>query len=152
MKREIIRAEKIAQRILHLRGQRVMLGQDLASLYEVTVSALTQAMKRNADRFPTDFVFQLTTKEFANLKSQFVISSWGGSRSRPYAFTEQGVAMLSSVLNSDRAWVAHASRVWVSASRRNELPRCGLTFNGLLNPQWRDAIASTRDACATQSR
>jgi hypothetical protein len=101
MKREIIPAERIAQRILHLRGQ--MLSQDLASLYEVTVGAVTQAMKRNADRFPEDFVFQLTAKEFANLKSQFVISSWGGSRSRPYAFTEQGVAMLSSVLRSQRA-------------------------------------------------
>ena len=86
-----------------LRGQRVMLSQDLASLYGVTVGALTQAVKRNANRFPNDFVFQLTAEELTNLKSQFVISSWGGSRSRPYAFTEQGVAMLSSVLNSKRA-------------------------------------------------
>jgi hypothetical protein len=103
MKREIILAERIAQRILHLRGQKVMLSQDLASLYQVSVGAVTQAMKRNADRFPENFVFQLTAKEFANLKSQFVISSWGGSRSRPYAFTEQGVAMLSSALRSQRA-------------------------------------------------
>jgi hypothetical protein len=84
MKREIIPAERIAQRILQLRGQKVMLSQDLASLYRVTVGALTQAMKRNVDRFPEDFVFQLTPDEFAN-------------------FTEQGVAMLSSVLKSERA-------------------------------------------------
>lgn len=86
-----------------LRGQKVMLSQDLGSLYGVTVGALTQAVKRNAKRFPKDFVFRLTAGEFTNLKSQIVISSWGGSRNRPYAFTEQGVAMLSSVLNSERA-------------------------------------------------
>ena len=72
-------------------------------MYGVTVGALTQAVKRNRDRFPKDFMFQLSTDEFANLKSQIVISSWGGLRSRPYAFTEQGVAMLSSVLRSARA-------------------------------------------------
>jgi ORF6N domain len=103
MKRQIIPAARIAQSMYLLRGQKVMLSQDLASLYGVTVGALTQAVKRNANRFPKDFVFRLTAEEFTNLKSQFVISSWGGSRSRPYAFTEQGVAMLSSVLNSERA-------------------------------------------------
>ena len=87
-----------------LRGERVMLGQDLAALYGVTVSALTQAVKRNQNRFPKDFAFQLASEEFTNLKSQFVISSWGGlRRALPYAFTEEGVAMLSSVLNSERA-------------------------------------------------
>ena len=81
-----------------------MLSPHLASLYEVEPRALNQAVKRNLDRFPADFMFQLNAREFDNLKSQFVISSWGGSRrSRPYAFTEQGVAMLSSVLNSRRA-------------------------------------------------
>ncbi len=103
MKREIIPVTRIAQSIHLLRGQKVMLSQDLASLYRVTVGALTQAVKRNANRFPKDFVFQLTAEEFTNLKSQFVISSWGGVRSRSYAFTEQGVAMLSSVLKSERA-------------------------------------------------
>src|ERR1700730_1512648 len=102
MSRDIIPIPRIAQAIFVIRGQKVMLSQDLASLYGVTVGALTQAVKRNADRFPKDFVFQLTVEEFANLKSQIVISSWGGSRSRPYAFTEQGVAMLSSVLKSKR--------------------------------------------------
>lgn len=81
-----------------------MLSTDLAELYEVEPRVLVQAVQRNRERFPTDFMFQLNRTEFANLKSQFVISSWGGARrSTPYAFTEQGVAMLSSVLRSQRA-------------------------------------------------
>ena len=103
MKREIIALERVTHAIFVLRGQRVMLSPDLAALYGVIVGALTQAVKRNPNRFPKDFVFQLKVEELAILKSQFVISSWGGSRSRPYAFTEQGVAMLSSVLKSERA-------------------------------------------------
>ena len=104
MRKEIIPGARIAQKILCLRGQQVMLSQDLAALYGVAVKALNQAVKRNASRFPSDFVFQLTSEEFGNLKSQIVTSSWGGvRRALPYAFTEQGVAMLSSVLNSERA-------------------------------------------------
>ncbi len=103
MKTEIIRSAQIAQAIQLIRGQKVMLGQDLASLYGVTAGALIQAVKRNPARFPKDFLFQLSAEELANLKSQIVISSWGGIRSRPYAFTEQGIAMLSSVLRSERA-------------------------------------------------
>lgn len=103
MKKELIPIGHITQTIYLLRGQKVILTQDLASLYDVTVGALTQAVKRNRNRFPKDFVFQLTAEEFANLKSQIVTSSWGGRRALPYAFTEQGVAMLSSVLRSDRA-------------------------------------------------
>ena len=81
-----------------------MLSFDLAALYGVEPKALVQAMKRNIDRFPEDFMFQLTDQEFRNLKSQIVTSSWGGMRrAKPYAFTEQGVAMLSSVLRSKRA-------------------------------------------------
>ena len=81
-----------------------MLSPHLAELYGVEVRALNQAVKRNRERFPHDFMFQLNAREFDNLKSQIVISSWGGSRrARPYAFTEQGVAMLSTVLNSERA-------------------------------------------------
>jgi hypothetical protein len=103
----------IASRILALREQRVMLDADLAQLYGVETRVLIQAIKRNALRFPADFMFQLTTEEFANLRSQFVISSsgtgahsgYGGRRYAPYAFTEQGVAMLSTVLNSERAVV-----------------------------------------------
>jgi hypothetical protein len=95
---------QIESRIFLIRGQRVMLSTHLAELYEVEPRALVQAIKRNAERFPDDFMFQLNAGEFANLKSQIVTSSWGGlRRAAPYAFTEQGVAMLSSVLRSKRA-------------------------------------------------
>ena len=104
MSKELIPVERIEQRIVLMRGQKVMLSSDLAKLYEVEPKALVQAVKRNAERFPSDFMFQLTPQEVVILKSQFVTSSWGGMRrARPYAFTEQGVAMLSSVLNSPRA-------------------------------------------------
>ena len=93
----------IAQRIVLLRGYKVLLGNDLAALYGVEHRALMQAVRRNAERFPADFMFQLDAEEWENLKSQFVISSWGGVRTRPHAFTEQGVAMFSSVLRSSRA-------------------------------------------------
>lgn len=95
--------DNIVSQIFLVRGQRVMLAQSLAVLYEVEPRVLMQAVKRNLSRFPDDFMFQLTADEFENLKSQFVISSWGGSRVLPYAFTEQGVAMLSGVLRSERA-------------------------------------------------
>jgi hypothetical protein len=95
--------ERIEKRIYFLRKQRVMLSMDLAVLYGVQVRVLVQAVKRNLERFPSDFVFQLNLQEARNLKSQIVISSWGGKRFPPYAFTEQGVAMLSSVLRSKRA-------------------------------------------------
>ncbi len=80
-----------------------MLDRDLAELYEVENRILNQAVKRHLKRFPSDFMFQLSKQEFQNLKSQIVISSWGGVRKMPFAFTEQGVAMLSGILNSDRA-------------------------------------------------
>lgn len=93
----------IQDKIFEIRGQRVMLDRDLAAMYGVETKVLNQAVKRNAKRFPDDFVFRLNHQEFANLKSQFVTSSWGGVRKFPYAFTEQGVAMLAGVLNSDAA-------------------------------------------------
>ncbi len=93
----------IHNKIYEIRGKRVMLDVDLAQMYRVTTGALNQSVKRNMKRFPEDFMFQLSTDEFSNLKSQFVISSWGGSRTLPHAFTEQGVAMLSGLLNSDVA-------------------------------------------------
>ncbi len=103
-KQAVVPLERIESHIVLTRGQKVMLSTHLADLYEVEPRVLVQAVKRNITRFPEDFMFQLSTEEFANLKSQFVISSWGGSRrAAPYAFTEQGVAMLSSVLRSDRA-------------------------------------------------
>ncbi|MFI5195636.1 MAG: ORF6N domain-containing protein [Chitinophagales bacterium] len=99
----ILPDEAIINKIYFIRGQKVMLDSDLAELYTVPVKVLNQAIKRNIDRFPDDFMFQLTTEEWQILKSQIVTSSWGGKRKLPYAFTEQGVAMLSSVLNSDIA-------------------------------------------------
>ncbi len=98
-----VQVEQIARSIVMLRGQKVLLDADLATLYGAETRVLVQAVKRNLDRFPEDFMFQLTNQEFSNLISQPVMSSWGGRRKRPYAFTEQGVAMLSSVLNSPRA-------------------------------------------------
>lgn len=86
-----------------IRGQKVMLDEDLAELYEVQTKRLNEQVKRNKDRFPSDFMFQLTKEEFENLKSQFATSSWGGRRILPYTFTEHGVLMLSSVLKSKRA-------------------------------------------------
>jgi hypothetical protein len=103
MKREIIAANRIAQSIHLLRGQKVMLDVELAELYGVPTGHLNRAVKRNIGRFPPDFVFRLNAEEVRRLKCQFGISSWGGRRRFPYAFTEQGVAMLSSVLKSDRA-------------------------------------------------
>ncbi|MDQ3622256.1 MAG: ORF6N domain-containing protein [Verrucomicrobiota bacterium] len=94
----------IETKIYLLRGHNVMLSQDLAILYGVTVSALHQAIKRNPERFPADFIFPLSEGELEDLKSHLVTSSWGGfRRGQVYAFTEQGVAMLSSVLRSPRA-------------------------------------------------
>ncbi len=99
-----VSVNSISESILLLRGKKVMLSTHLASLYDVEPKVLVQAVKRNLNRFPSDFMFQLTNQEFSNLKSQFVTSSWGGSRrAPPYAFTQEGVAMLSSVLRSPRA-------------------------------------------------
>ncbi|MEO0123725.1 MAG: ORF6N domain-containing protein [candidate division WOR-3 bacterium] len=104
MKNNLIPQEVIEKRIYMIRGHKVMLSTHLAELYGVEVRVLIQAVKRNKERFPPDFMFQLSDEEFKTLKSQIVISSWGGiRRANPYAFTEQGVAMLSSVLRSKRA-------------------------------------------------
>src|SRR5262245_40334554 len=104
MATNLIPLERITSVILLFRGHRVLLDESLAAMYSVSTSALNQAVSRNRKRFPTDFMFQLTAKETARLRSQTVISkNRGGRRHRPYVFTEQGVAMLSSVLRSDRA-------------------------------------------------
>ena len=100
---QVIPDEVIVNKVYLIRGQKVMLDKDLAKLYGVETFNLNKAIKRNIDRFPNDFMFQLTKEEFNNLIFQFGISSWGGTRKLPYAFTEQGVAMLSSVLRSERA-------------------------------------------------
>ncbi len=98
----LVKRERIERRVLRLRGQNVMLDEDLAGLYGVNVKALNQAVKRNRERFPADFMFRLTAREARSLRSQIVTSNIGrgGRRTAPYAFTELGVAMLSSVLRS----------------------------------------------------
>lgn len=99
----LVAEQKILNRIYFLRGQKIMLDEDLAEMYKVETRRLNEQVKRNAGRFPKDFMFTITAKEYENLKSQNATSSWGGRRSLPNAFTEQGVAMLSSILNSDTA-------------------------------------------------
>lgn len=95
--------EHIAQSIIVMRGHRVLLDSDLATLYGVETRRLNEQVRRNHDRFPADFIFELTAEEFANLKSQFATSSWGGRRKRPLAFTEHGAIVAATVLNSPRA-------------------------------------------------
>jgi len=95
--------EILMKKIYNIRGRNVMLDQDLADLYDVKTKRLNEQVKRNISRFPEDFLFQLNKEEFNDLKSQFATSSWGGRRTPPVAFTDYGVLMLSSVLNSDRA-------------------------------------------------
>jgi len=99
----LVAAEIIATKILVIRGKRVMLDSDLAVLYGVKTGRLNERVSRNIKRFPEDFMFQLTKEETLNLKSHFATSSWGGVRKLPRVFTQEGVAMLSSVLNSERA-------------------------------------------------
>jgi len=100
---KIIPSEIIQKKIFMLRNQKVMLDKDLSELYDVETKILNKAVSRNIERFPEDFMFKLTEDEFQNLKFHFGTSSWGGTRKLPFAFTEQGIAMLSSVLRSERA-------------------------------------------------
>ena len=95
--------EDITRAILVLRGRRVLLDAELALLYGVTTRRLNEQVRRNRKRFPDDFLFELTTEEFANLKSRFATSSWGGRRKRPIAFTEHGAIQAATILNSPRA-------------------------------------------------
>jgi hypothetical protein len=104
MKKDIvITDELVISKIYQLRGHKVMLDVDLAELYQVDTKRLNEQVRRNIERFPEDFMFQLTEDEWQILRSQFATSSWGGRRYAPFAFTEHGVLMLSSVLSSDRA-------------------------------------------------
>ncbi len=101
--------------MLVLRGQRVILDRELVAIYGVSTGRLNEAVKRNAERFPADFMFQLTAQEIENLRSQFAISSWGGRRYRPFAFTEHGAIQAANVPNSARAIVmgVHVVRAFV---------------------------------------
>jgi hypothetical protein len=113
----------INREIYILRGQKVMLSSALATLYAVQVKILMQAVKRNASRFPSDFMFQLSSAEARNLKSQFVTSSWGGPRrARPYAFTEQGIAMLCELCWLPMKNCAEKSRRWSASTMSDSSP------------------------------
>ncbi len=113
--------EVIISKIHLIRGQKVMLDEDLAELYQVETKRLNEQVKRNIDRFPKDFMFQLSQKEFDNLKSQIATSSWGGRRKPPFAFTEQGVSMLSGVLNSQIAIQVHIQIIRIFTKLRELL-------------------------------
>ena len=114
-----------------IRGQQVMLDRDLAELYGVETRGLNEQVKRNIERFPEDFMFQLTSNEFDNLKSQIAISSWGGVRKLPYAFTEQGVAMLSGVLKSSTAVEANIRIMRAFVSMRHFMVNNAAIFQRL---------------------
>jgi len=103
MGKALVLQERIENSILLIRGHKIILDKDLATMYGVSTGNLNKAVSRNLDRFPDDFMFSLTSEEFKDLKFHFGTSSWGGTRKPPRAFTEQGVAMLSSVLRSPRA-------------------------------------------------
>jgi hypothetical protein len=119
---DLIPFEQIRRSILLLRGSKVMLDVDLATLYQVGTKVLVRAVKRNRTRFPKDFMFQLSEQESAALRCHFgTSSSWGGRRYLPYAFTEQGVAMLSSVLRSERAVQVNIEIMRVSVRLRRIL-------------------------------
>ena len=120
-KRSPIPDEIVMNKIILIRGQKVMLDRDLATLYGVTTGNLNKAVSRNIDRFPDDFMFTLTKGEMNNLMFQNGISSWGGTRKLPRAFTEQGVAMLSGVLNSETAIRVHIQIIRVFAKMRELL-------------------------------
>jgi hypothetical protein len=117
----VIPEERVINKIYLIRGEKVMLDLDLAELYGVETRRLNEQVKRNIVRFPEDFMFQLTKAEFINLKSQIATSSWGGRRKLPYAFTEHGVLMLSSVLNSDLAIKVNIQIMRVYTKIRNIL-------------------------------
>ena len=118
----------VLSKIHLLRGQKVILDEDLAIMYGVETKRLNEQVKRNPGRFPKDFMFQLTTKEFEILKSQFATSSWGGRRQRPYAFTEYGALMLSSVLNSKKAIQVNLKIIRVYAKLREMLTRIKIYY------------------------
>ncbi len=120
-KKILIPEEAVISKIYLIRGQKVMLDKDLAELYSVETKQLKRAVRRNTQRFPIDFMFELSSGELKNLRSQIDTSSWGGTRYAPLVFTEQGVAMLSSVLNSERAVLVNIHIIRVFARLREML-------------------------------
>ncbi|MGI8927743.1 MAG: ORF6N domain-containing protein [Tepidiformaceae bacterium] len=144
----------IESAIVVLRGQRVLLDADLAALYAVQTRVLVQAVKRNAERFPADFMFQLTADEVNALRSQSVISNRGGRRYEPYAFTEQGVAMLSSVLRSPRAVAVNIEimrafvRLRAMAAAHDELSRRLDELEGRYDERFANVFAAMSELMA----
>lgn len=121
MKEVIIPNEVISDKIYFIRNQKVMLDRDLALLYGVETRVINQQVKRNISRFPENFMFQLDEKEYENLTSQIVTSSWGGSRRLPFAFTEHGILQLANVLKSDRATQMSIKIIEIFVSLRDYL-------------------------------
>lgn len=119
--KNIIPDEIISNKIYYFRNKKVMLDRDLAELYDVTTGNFNKAVKRNIKRFPADFMFQLSREEFKNLIFHIGISSWGGIRKSPFVFTEQGVAMLSGVLKSDRAIMVNIQIMRIFCKMHNVL-------------------------------
>lgn len=151
----LVAAERIERTILLLRGEKVILDADIAVLYGVETKVLVRAMKRNLERFPEDFMFQLTVEEVRNLRCQFGTSSlWGGRRYRPYAFTEQGVAMLSGVLRSERAVLVNVEvmrafvRLRRMASAQKELARKIEALEEKYDDQFRVVFDALRELMA----
>ena len=133
---------KVESLIRVIRGQQVMLDRDLAELYGVETKRLNEQVKRNIERFPEDFMFQLTSNEFDNLKSQFATSSWGGVRKLPYAFTEQGVAMLSGVLKSSTAVEANIRIMRAFVSMRHFMVNNAAVFQRLETIEFNQLVSN----------
>jgi len=149
---KLLPLEAITQRIRVLREQKILLDSDLASLYGVETRRLNEQVRRNRDRFPTDFIFELTRDEFDNLKSQFATSSWGGRRKLPLAFTEHGAIMAATVLSSPRAVEVsvYVVRAFCSRSQRPRRLTVGASpeqaaFQKILALE-RQAVAQVRPA------
>ena len=159
MTTSLIPAERIVNTILLIRKQKVMVDTDLAALYGVSTSVLNQAVRRNEERFPPDFMFQLTKEEAARLRSQIVISNArGGRRHRPYVFTEQGVAMLSSVIRSRRAIAVNVTimRAFVGLRRilatDEDLARRVMSLERKCDANFRTIFAAIRELGPSESR
>ena len=137
---ELIEIDEIKNKIHTIRGVQVILDSDLAKMYGVETKVLNQAVKRNINRFPEDFMFQLSKNEYENLRSQIVTSSWGGIRKLPYVFTEHGVAMLSGVLNSEKAIEVNISIMRAFVKMRRLISRNSLVFQRLDNIEKKQLI------------
>jgi hypothetical protein len=152
-----VQPEEIAAAIFFLRGQKVMLDVHLAALYRVDTKALTRAVRRNLVRFPADFMFRLSDQEFGNLRRQFGASSWGGRRHLPYAFSEQGVAMLSSVLRSERAVLVNIQivrtfvRLRAMLASHEELARKLAVLESRYDAQFRSVFDAIRQLMSPQT-